>query len=393
VVVGFVARLPMSMLSLGMVLLVQHATGSYALAGGVTAASQVAGALLGPAIGRQMDRRGQSRVLPVLITVHGAGLVMLIVLAQLRAPTWTLFASAIVTGLAYPAIGFLVRARWSAALGGTPELQTAFALESILDEVAFVLGPPLVTVLATGLHPTAGLAVALTITVIGGAIFTRLRASEPEPSRVTGRGEGSVVRHRGVLVVVLCIFALAMVFGAVDVATVAFADEHGTRASAGFALATFSAGSMVAGLVAGVRRWRLTLAERLWRGCAALAVALVSLPLVDSVGVLSIAAFIAGLTIAPTLIAGFSLAEHLVPATQLSEAFAVLGTAVSVGLALGSAVSGQLVDSVGASAAYLLAPISALIAALIAGAGRRQLTLDSDMPAPGAGLPAPAAAR
>ena len=77
---GFVARLPISMQSLGIVLLVAAARGSYGLAGGVSATFLVAGAAAAPVLGRLTDRLGQSRVLFAAVAVHTVGLGSLIVL-------------------------------------------------------------------------------------------------------------------------------------------------------------------------------------------------------------------------------------------------------------------------------------------------------------------------
>ncbi len=40
-----------------------------------------------------------------------------------------------------PTIGAMVRARWTELYRGQPQLRTAFAFESVLDEVFFIAGP------------------------------------------------------------------------------------------------------------------------------------------------------------------------------------------------------------------------------------------------------------
>src|SRR5688572_22613189 len=61
---GLVARLPLSMESLGIVLLVVAETGSYGLAGSLAAATTIANAIASIVQGRYLDRLGQPRVLP-----------------------------------------------------------------------------------------------------------------------------------------------------------------------------------------------------------------------------------------------------------------------------------------------------------------------------------------
>ena len=71
---GFVARTPLSMTALGIVLLVSATTGSYARAGLITAVATVAGAVAAPLWGRTMDRVGQARVLVLAALVCNVSL-------------------------------------------------------------------------------------------------------------------------------------------------------------------------------------------------------------------------------------------------------------------------------------------------------------------------------
>src|SRR5680860_374112 len=59
---GLVGRLPISMVSLGIVLLVSTRTGSYGLAGAVSAAYLISNAVFAVPQGRMTDRLGQGRV-------------------------------------------------------------------------------------------------------------------------------------------------------------------------------------------------------------------------------------------------------------------------------------------------------------------------------------------
>src|SRR3712207_5716564 len=144
VLAGFVARLSISMRALGSVLMVSLLTDSYGLAGAVAGAALLGEAIAAPQLGRLVDRHGQRRVLLMALVVHFTGTLALVLSAQLSAPTWTLFATAALSGAAALPVGSLVRARWSALLKGSPALEAAFALESTLDELIFVLGPVLV---------------------------------------------------------------------------------------------------------------------------------------------------------------------------------------------------------------------------------------------------------
>ena len=94
-----------------------------------------------------------------------------------------------------PPSGSCVRARWCArAATARPTLQTAFALEAVADEVVFMLGPILVTVLATAVHPVAGLGTALVAGVVGTLVFAAQRATEPPPAPATGPARAAAPR-------------------------------------------------------------------------------------------------------------------------------------------------------------------------------------------------------
>ena len=187
---GVLARLPISMLGIGIVLSVE-ATGSYAVAGWVAATYGVVQALASPVVARAVDRMGQARVMRPAIAVHVLGLVLLVACAQARAPRWTLFAAVAVTGATIGSLGSLVRARWSFLLSDHPRrpalVHRAYSLESVLDEVVFIVGPILVTLLATQVSPAAGLAAAACAVAVGGIWLLAQHRTEPHPRGATPR--------------------------------------------------------------------------------------------------------------------------------------------------------------------------------------------------------------
>ncbi len=247
---GFVARLPISMVSLGIVLLVSAATGSYALAGSVSAAYMIANGGLAVVQGRLLDRLGQARVLIPVVAVFATSLTLLMWSVQADWPLLATYVSAAVAGGTLPAVGSCVRARWSHVLSSADQLQTAFALEAVWDETVFMLGPILVTVLATTWHPLAGLIAALVAAVVGTLAFAAQRSTEPPAHpRSTSTGPRPRMPWGTVVLLGLVCAALGALFGAAEVSTVAFAEEHGNRAYSGFLLALWAAGSLIAGVV------------------------------------------------------------------------------------------------------------------------------------------------
>ena len=141
-VTGMVGRAPMSMFGLGTVLLVAASTGHYGLAGLVAGAGSVGYAIAAPQVARLADRFGQRRVLRPLAAVFAVSCGVFVTCTELHAPLWVLMITGCAAGSSMPSLGSMVRARWSVLLDGTPLLHSAFALESVVDEMIFVIGPP-----------------------------------------------------------------------------------------------------------------------------------------------------------------------------------------------------------------------------------------------------------
>jgi MFS family permease len=171
--------MPMSMFGLGTVLLIAALTRRYGLAGVVAAAGSVGYAVAAPQFAKLADRHGQRRVLRPQVMVFAAATAALMVLAEVRAPVAVVVVSSLLAGATMPSIGPMVRARWSALLAGTMRLHTAFSLESVADEIIFMVGPVVVAVLATGVYPAAGLAASLLLCLVGTVLFTAQRRTEP----------------------------------------------------------------------------------------------------------------------------------------------------------------------------------------------------------------------
>lgn len=367
---GWVARLPAPMLGLGAVLLVEEASGSYGLAGAVSGTLALSFALAGPQWARAMDRRGQGAVLQVAMIGLMLNGVAFAVAVQTGAPRWSWFLLAALTGASAPNVGSMVRARWAAALDA-PGRQTAFAFEAVVDEIVFVVGPPLVTLLATLVAPPVGFLTGILLGVGGGLVLAALRASEPplHPRDTSSSGRRRSVLTPALLVVTLTYLAVGTVFGAIDVVVIGFADAEGAKALSGAALAVFAGGSLLAGLVYGLARPARSLAARFVGTAVAFGLAAQLLWAVGSLPVLVLCGFLAGLTIAPVLVSGTSLVESRVGRGVLTESLAWTITGLTLGVTAGSALAGAAVDHWGAREAFAVPALAAAVAGVLALAG------------------------
>ena len=368
---ALVARLPISMVGLGIVLLVEQETGSYGLAGTVSAAFVLAEAAFAVLHGRWVDHFGQSRVLPIAISVFGAGLALMMLALERDWPRVLTYVFAAVSGGSLPQVGASVRTRWSHLLDQPPQVQTAFALEAVLDEVVFVVGPVLVTLLATTWHPVAGLVFALVTGVVGTFAFAAQRRTEPPAGRKATTGVRAPMPWRLLLPLALVCLTLGALFGAAEVTTVAFAEEQGQRWVAGWLLAAWSFGSLVAGLITGAILWRSGPDVRLRWGSAAMALAMVPPMFIESVPLMAVVLLVGGLAIAPTMISAMTMVEQGMPSGRLTEGLAILHTGIVAGVAPGASIAGFVVDHSGASAAYAVALVGGVLGALLAQTARR----------------------
>lgn len=362
---GLLARMPMSMASIGIVLLVQGATGNYRTAGFAAASYTLAEAVLAILQARLIDRHGQGRVLAVAGPIFGIALGLMIWAAVTHRPLGWVYALAAMGGATLPSIGSSVRARWTHLLAGSADLSTAFALEAVVDEIVFMVGPIVVTVLASVWTPAAGLATAVVACVLGTLLFAAQRETEPpvHPHHADAVRPPMPWRVVGPLGVVS--LGLGVLFGATEVATVAFSAEHHHRALAGLVLAAWSIGSMLSGVVVGTLHGRAEPATRVRWGSFAMALGAVPLIFANSLPMAAAFLFVAGWGIAPTMVSSISLVQSAVPPARLTEGMALLSMGIIGGVAPGAALAGVIVDDAGAATAYWL-PVAAGATAVLA---------------------------
>ncbi|WP_299537771.1 MFS transporter [uncultured Streptomyces sp.] len=368
---GFAARQPFAMLTIGIVLLVEHTTGSYGSAGAVAAVSGVSMAVCAPQSGKLADRFGQRRVLLPGVVAHALSVAALVTLALAGAPLWALFLAAVPTGATIPQVGPMVRARWAAVLApgpgrpASPLAPTAAAFESVTDEFTFVIGPVLATALCTGVHPAAGLIAEAVLTLAGGILFAAQRATEPAPHPVTkdGRRRASALPAPGVRVLAVAFLGIGAVFGGMQVSLTAFAEEIGRPGVNGVLYGVFAAGNMLAGIACGAIAWKSGPRRRLLVGYTALTLTASALWTVHSPFLLAGLGLLVGLSIAPALISGYTLVDALVPGSARTEAFTWLTGAVALGQAAAVTIAGRLADARGAEAGFLV-PLGGTVLAL-----------------------------
>lgn len=371
---SLLARLPLAMLSIAILVHVQRLTGSFAIAGVACSADAICGAVASPVLGRLVDRRGQTGVL-----VAGAALTALALIGMgllpADSPPAVAVALAGLVGLATPPVGACVRTLLPAIVSRPSELPALFALESTLLEVTFVLGPPLALGLGAVWSTGAALVMSGLIMVTGTLAFATRRASRAwRPDATVARSRAGSLRAAAIRVLVTVDLGTGVVFGATEVGVTVSAKHIAGAAAAAPLLGLWGAGSLLGGLVVTRLGARLDSARHLRVLMAALAVSHGALLLsTGSLPVMGAVILLAGATIAPTGASLYAMVDRFAPAGTQTEAFSWLVTSSSTGAAAGAAVAGILAQSAGPGTVFAFAGVAGGLATLVAVLGSRHL--------------------
>lgn len=361
---GFVARIPLAMIGLGILLFISNTTGSYAFAGFIQAAFTLTAALAAVVSSRMSDRYGQRLVLIILPTIFSITLfVFVYAVSNDFSRIWQVLL-AIIAGASFPSFGSFVRTRWAFLTGKNERLlHSAFAWESILDELIFTIGPLVAVSLAFGVNFASPILIGAVITLVGALLLASLGSSSPPPlKRTDHKSEGSALRFKGMTSTIIVALGAGALFGTFEVAVVAFMQEIGTPQLAGLTLALWAASSMVGGLIYGSRHISAPLSRQLAYTTLVLTIIVFPLAFITFPPLLIIVATLSGFAIAPTLICTFSLTQRLVPSKLLTEGLTWTNSGMAAGFALGASLSGVLVDRLGTSYAFGLGTLGAALA-------------------------------
>jgi len=374
-VAGFIARVPMSMVGLSIILLVQNRTGSYALGASVAATASLFGASVAPLLSKAADRLGQARLLRISCGAQTVAMLGLLSSISDHVTPGAYVCAALLGGCT-ASIGSFVRARWSASLREKSLLQTAFAWESILDEGIFIVGPVIATFASAKIHDTAPFAVALACLLIGCMWLAGQHGTEPIHTREhapahssPGSKGGWPVATPGIAGVVLGAVFLGAMFSAADISTVAFAIEKGQRALSGVMLGLWAGGSLIGGIIYGSRPSSSRLNITYARAAGLLAASLLPLPLVATLApapLISTALMmlVSGLCVAPTLTSAFALVDRMSERSRVTESLAWTMSGIGIGIAAMSTIIGIVIDRYAATRGFwLVAGLSVLHAA------------------------------
>jgi MFS family permease len=373
---GFIARLPVSMVGIGILMYVEAERGSYTIAGAVSGSISIAAAIGGPLSSRLVDKLGQHRVLPIQILLIVLCSMALVVLIPSDVPAPYLFIFSIGSGLAYPSIGALVRSRWTALLVSGPVLLTAFSIESIIDELIFIVGPTIAATTSVKLHPAAPQIIAMFLLAGGGLWLASMRSTEPPINKHQGKHGKPVILQNGLIYMWGVHIAIGMFFGAVETSIIAFTKLAGQPIYGGIVMAVWAFGSLLGGFVYGGLHFKSALHDQLIVVTLLLVPATAAMVFVESILMLALLSIAAGIGISPLLIASAAITQRRSPVGRTTEAIASMYAGIGLGFAFAAAMAGWLIDNRGTSYSFALGAFATLFTLAITLIGRNKFSTE-----------------
>lgn len=370
---GFIGRFPLAMRTLGCILLIQGITGEYGLAGLVGAVQTLLSAVARPAIGRLADRRGTRLIVGWALLVHAVGIVTLILTAYGDAPVVFLLTASAVIGASSVPYGSFSRARWPRHVTNERDLDRAYALEGMVEEVSFIVGPALVVFLSLEVTPSLGLIVSLVMTTVASLGLLRLPDLAPHGTGFESTRIHATLQNPIVLIASGTFLGMGVIFGSIELALVAFAEELGSAGMASVLIALFTVGSLVAAIVYGMISWSIPLRHRLMLCVAWLGVWMLPTAFAPSMMTMIACVMLAGIGIAPAAISASSLIQRGVSSNSLTEAFAWFGSAAATGAALGAMLAGIAIDEWGSDGGQAISVLGGILAIVVAIVGQGRL--------------------
>jgi MFS family permease len=339
---GIMGRVPMAMNTVAIVFLVSDIRDSFALAGITSAFYTLAGAIVSPRIGKLADRFGTRSVL-IPVTLINA-LAMLGLLFFIDRSTIGLFALAAIFGATFPNFGSYTRTRWSRSISNEKELSSALSLESVFDETAFVVGPALAGFLFALYGSRSPLLAGIVFVIIGGIGLAITSTDHGGFARVEDDHSRGILSIPYVKSLLLSLIAMGLLFGSNFVVIIAVADQGGRASDGGLWVGLYPLGSAISGLIYGFIHWKISSTVRYTVSLAVMTVCTSGILFFQDLDTIAFWIIVSGIAIGPALISANAFLKELVPLSRLNESFAFLGAAISIGITIGSTLSGVIVE-------------------------------------------------
>jgi MFS family permease len=340
------ARFPFGMQTITFAIHLEHVFGNYTVAGLAIAASTVSASVSAPILGRLVALYGIKRVVVMCSLVSPIGF-LVIGFAPITE------AGAIITafclGLFVPPIQPAARAVYPTLVKTEASRNTLFSVDAMLQEVIWIVGPVLTTVLIATTNTVVPLVVMVFVQVIGGTWFALLPEVQGAPIPKSKKRMGSVLRSKLVRVMIIVNLLFVGSFSALEIGAVAAVG----KAEAGFVLAMLSIGSVIGALAFGHRaRSPYALTKQL--GVVLIGDLLIFFNASDPIW-LGVCLFISGIGVATAFATMSAIIAKSIPLDDTPEVYGWIGSGQNIGYGVGAAIAGVLVDNVSSTASFAFA--------------------------------------
>jgi MFS family permease len=364
---SFLARMPIGTVGIATLLHLRELTGSIAFAGATVGAQFVASAVTAPFQGRLIDTRGPGLVLALTGIVSPLAMLVVLFAGNLGIPRGGIVLASVVLGAFATPTVVVVRTIWRHRFDSEDERRTAYAMDGVLLEIAYTIGPALIAAIVAFASPQWALALAWVIAA--GAVpmllaSRGLRWWKRQPS-AERRLLGPL--HDGRLVAVyVTTFFISMAFGGMEVGYPGFATAYGSTPWGPGLIAINSIGSAIGGIVYGGLHPSMPVDRQLPRLLLVFALPVGAHAFLSSVGWMVPWAFLGGIMIAPSMTAVAMIVSIRAPAKYATEAFTWSSTSIVTGIGVGMAVAGWLAEQVGPSTPFAFAALAVFAASALA---------------------------
>jgi MFS family permease len=364
-IAGFIARMPVAMDTIAIILFVHSVESSYSIAGALTAVAAFTTVFTSPLWSKVADKKGQEFVLKLAIPLRVIAIVSFILLVISASPVWSWFCAIFVAECGSVSIGSMTRRRWVNLINKENKelLSTSYAFESLLDEFVYIIGPIITTAIVAAAEPVAGLLLGICFLVIGASLIATHKNSDPIIDLSTRREKlHSVIRNKKLQAVGIPLTFVGGSFSAINISVVAFATERSMASSAGLVLGVGAVGGAASAAINGAISWRISHGARYLGYLVGMTAVAFTFPLTNNLYLLGFFLFLQGMCIGPLLPSGLPLVTNSVDTSQMTQAITLVTSGIPLAGALSSFLSGRIIDSYGANAGLWL-PFGFLILA------------------------------